>query len=373
MKTAVVGFVVTLGMLGFVSAVRADEEEVPLKDVPKVVLDAVKARFPGAELKEAAKETEDGKTTYEVALDDKGKGVDVSLTAEGKITEIETEVAAKDLPKAVTAAIEAKYPKAKLKQAEERIEFEDGEEEKSYEVQVVTADGKDVEVTVDEEGEIEDDEKDEKKDEEDEWTADFATEKADLVSTGRNPYFILEPGYQLVLEGGKARLTITVLDETKKVDGVETRVVEEREAEGDELVEVSRNYIAISKRTNSVYYFGEDVDDYKDGKVAGHGGAWLAGEKGARFGLLMPGQPLLGARYYQEIAPGKAMDRAMVVGLDEEGMTPAGEVKGCLKTEETNPLEPGEKEYKLYAPGIGLIREESLTLVRSGKVGQGQK
>lgn len=32
------------------------------------------------------------------------------------------------------------------------------------------------------------------------WTADFAAEKADLVATGRNPYFVLEPGYVLVLE-----------------------------------------------------------------------------------------------------------------------------------------------------------------------------
>ncbi|MEJ7638178.1 MAG: PepSY-like domain-containing protein, partial [Singulisphaera sp.] len=215
MRFAVVGAVVSLGLLGFVSAAGADEEEVPLKDVPKAVLDAVKARFPGAELKEAVKESEDGTTTYEVALKDKGKAVDVALTAEGKVIEIETEVAAKDLPKAVSSAIEAKYPKASVKKAVELIEFEDGEEEKTYEVQVVTADGEAIEVSVDEDGEIEDDG-------EDEWTADFASEKADLVSTGRNPYFVLEPGYQLVFEGGKDRLTITVLDETKTIDGVET-------------------------------------------------------------------------------------------------------------------------------------------------------
>ena len=51
----------------------------------------------------------------------------------------------------------------------------------------------------------------------DTWTADFPMEKDELVSTGRNPYFILEPGYSLVLEGGGAQLTITVLSETMKV------------------------------------------------------------------------------------------------------------------------------------------------------------
>jgi hypothetical protein len=88
-------------------------------------------------------------------------------------------------------------------------------------------------------------------------------------------------------------LSPTVLNETKTVDGVECRVVEERETKDGKLVEVSRNYFAIGKRTNSVYYFGEDVDIYKDDKVVSHEGAWLAGKNGARFGLMMPGLPLL--------------------------------------------------------------------------------
>ena len=181
------------------------------------------------------------------------------------------------------------------------------------------------------------------------------------------PYFILEPGYQLVLEGGQERLTITVLDEIKMVDGVETRVVEERETKGGELIEVSRNFFAISKRTNSVFYFGEEVDIYKDGKLASHEGAWLSGVGGARFGLMMPGQVLLKARYYQEVAPGAAMDRAETVSLSETVTTPAGKLENCQKTEETTPLEPGDKGYKLYARGIGLVQDGSLKLVKHGQ------
>src|SRR5262249_19018368 len=142
------------------------------------------------------------------------------------------------------------------------------------------------------------------------WMTEFTVEKGELSATGRNPYFILEPGYQLLLEGGREQLTITVLDEVKVVDGVETRVVEERETKDGKLVEVSRNYFAISNRTNNVYYFGEEVDIYRNGKIVSHEGAWLAGEKGARFGLMMPGQVLLKSRYYQEIAPKVALDRA---------------------------------------------------------------
>ena len=198
----------------------------------------------------------------------------------------------------------------------------------------------------------------------DSWTSTFAVEPGELVSTGRNPYFVLEPGYQLVLEGGSVRLTITVLDATRTVAGVETRVVEERETDKGNMVEVSRNYFAISKRTNSVFYFGEDVDIYKNGVVANHEGAWLAGTDGARFGLMMPGDALLKARFYQEIAPKVAMDRAEIVSLTASVQTPAGSFSNCLETEESTPLEPRTKETKYYARGIGLVQDGALKLVR---------
>jgi hypothetical protein len=163
-------------------------------------------------------------------------------------------------------------------------------------------------------------------------------------------------------------LTITVLDETRNVGGVETRVIEERETNSGQLVEVSRNYFAISKRTGDVFYFGEEVDIYRNGKVVDHEGAWLSGVKGAKFGLMVPGQPMLKAKYYQEIAPGVAMDRAEVVSLVETVKTPAGEFRNCLKTEETTPLEPGVKESKYYARGVGLVQDGSLKLVKYGTV-----
>ncbi len=196
------------------------------------------------------------------------------------------------------------------------------------------------------------------------FTDVFRVDPSEWSSTGTNPYFVLEPGHVLVLEGGGVKLTITVLAETKRIEGVETRVVEEREEEDGELKEVSRNFFAISKRTNSVYYFGEEVDVFQGGQVAGHPGAWLHGQNGARFGLMVPGTPLLGSRFYQEVAPGVAMDRAIVVGVNETHDTPAGKFEGCLKAEETTPLEPHSREFKVYAPGIGLIRDAEVVLTK---------
>lgn len=199
------------------------------------------------------------------------------------------------------------------------------------------------------------------------WTDQFAVERPELRSTGRNPFFLLEPGYQRVLEDGDERLVITVLAETRVVDGVETRVVEERETKGEALVEVSRNFMAISTRTNAVFYFGEEVDIYQGGVITSHEGAWASGVNGARFGLMMPALPLLGSRFYQEIAPGVAMDRAEVVAVNDTLTTPAGAFTGVLRVRETTPLEPFAREDKYYAPRVGLIQDRSLKLVRYGR------
>ncbi len=200
------------------------------------------------------------------------------------------------------------------------------------------------------------------------FLTDQLLENCNYASTGKNDYFILEPGYQVILEGEedgeKLQLVMTVLNDTKMVNGIETRVVEERETEGGKLVEVSRNYFAICRPANNAFYFGEDVDMYEDGKAVSHEGAWLAGQNGAKAGMIMPGKVEVGLMYYQEIAPGMAEDRAEIVSATDTLATPAGTFSNVLKTEETNPLEPGEKEFKFYAPGIGLIQDEALKLVK---------
>jgi hypothetical protein len=130
------------------------------------------------------------------------------------------------------------------------------------------------------------------------------------------------------------------------------------------LVEVSRNYFAICSPTNDAIYFGENVDMYEKGNIVSHEGAWLAGQNGAKAGMSMPGNIKVGLKYYQEIAPGVAEDRAEIVSLNETLFTPAGTFSNVLKTKETNHLKPGEKEVKLYAPRIGLIQDEPLRLVK---------
>ncbi len=200
------------------------------------------------------------------------------------------------------------------------------------------------------------------------WQEEFNIAGRTLTHTGKSKYYNLVPGFQTVLGSQEEKITITVLDETREIHGIMTRVVEERELKNGILSEVSRNFVAMDPKTGDVFYFGEDVDSYKNGKITNHAGTWKAFEKRNKPGLLVPGSPKVGMKFYQEMAPGIAMDRAEIVSISEMVKTPAGEFKDCLKIRETSQMEDAAAEYKTFAPGIGLIQKEELELIRHGYV-----
>lgn len=208
------------------------------------------------------------------------------------------------------------------------------------------------------------------------YTTQFELDECTFSSTGRNAHFSIRSGDRLVLEGMDdrelVRVQITVLNQTKKItfadaEGesltVDARVVEEREWKDGALVEVSRNFYARCAQTGDIFYLGEDVDIYEDGVIVSHDGAWLAGKNGALPGLIMPGRFLLGSRYFQEIAPGVALDRAEHVKMGLTVTTPAGTFEDCVEVLETTPLEPGATSVKRYCAEIGLVMDDAVTLV----------
>ncbi len=182
-----------------------------------------------------------------------------------------------------------------------------------------------------------------------------------------NGFFPLVVGDELVLEGEDdegtfIEIIITVLDETEVVAGVTTRVVEEAEFEDGEMVEVSRNFFAQAQ-DGTVCYFGEDVDDFEDGMIVGHEGAWRAGEDGNLPGIIMPGNPQVGMVFSQEVAPGIAEDQAEILLFGETIDVPAGEFSDTLTTLDCNPQENGSTDEKVYIRGIGLAIDEDAELV----------
>ena len=206
------------------------------------------------------------------------------------------------------------------------------------------------------------------------FTDSFNLKNCTFSTTGTNPYLILQPGYQLVFKGVEdnepLNVTSTVTNQTKVVgDGIVTRAVEEKTVNSDtgDLVEITHDYFAICKENNSVFYFGEDVDNYENGKVVDHEGSWLHGSNNARAGLIMPGIVLIGSKYYQEIAPDVAMDKSEIVGLNETANVPAGSFTDVIHMRETSDLEPATTaEENLHAPGIGQVIDGETKLVSYG-------
>jgi hypothetical protein len=211
---------------------------------------------------------------------------------------------------------------------------------------------------------------------EESFTTTFHLDRCTWATNGGNLFFSLVPGTQHILEGEESgemiRTEITVLSQTRQVGRVPTRVIEEKHFVDGELDEISRNFYSMCREAGSVFYFGEEVDFYQDGQVVGHEGAWLAGVNGAQAGVYMPGLPLLGARYYQEIAPEAALDRAEVTSLTADADVPFGSFQDCLETVETTPLEPGAEGVKIYCPDIGIVDDEGQVLIsyRPGRTGR---
>jgi hypothetical protein len=102
------------------------ESKIDLAQLPTGSQAAIKAMFPRAKVKGAAREEEDNKTVYEITLEENGLTIDVTVNSEGKIQVVEREIRAQDLPGPVKTAVEAKYPGAKQKIIERVERVTDG-------------------------------------------------------------------------------------------------------------------------------------------------------------------------------------------------------------------------------------------------------
>lgn len=166
--------------------------------------------------------------------------------------------------------------------------------------------------------------------------------------------------------GELEEVRITVLTDTETVDGTLTRVVEEVERVNGVLTEASRNFFVECVGSEDVYYFGEDVDIFHEDGSVSHEGQWRAGGPN-RPGIIMPGGAfLIGARYFQEWAPGLALDRAEHAAMGLSIDNPAGgEFDDCVLVEDSNALEDPKgkaSDEKTYCPGIGIVGDEEMEL-----------
>jgi hypothetical protein len=179
-----------------------------------------------------------------------------------------------------------------------------------------------------------------------------------------NPYLPLSKFTRCELrgvqdDGTRERNVLRRLKRTRTfdVDGHEVQavVIADRAFEAGKLVERTLDYYAQAD-DGTVHYLGEHVDNIRNGRVVDHHGSWLYGRDTHVLGVAMPAHPTLGMQWRFEDVPRITVesDRVEEVGMRARA---AGRLHhGVIRVQEFVQPE-GDVEYKLYAPGVGLITE----------------
>jgi hypothetical protein len=173
-----------------------------------------------------------------------------------------------------------------------------------------------------------------------------------------NPLFPISDLHSAVLSGtvdGKPFHTeTTLLPETRVVewtDGeqVETAVSQYMAFLDGRLQEAALDFYAQAD-DGSVWYFGEDVFDYRNGEVFTTEGTWLAGKDGPAQ-MIMPGDPQVGQVHRAENIPAVAFEEVEIKATGKPVNGPIGPVDGAMVARELH--DDGTYSAKVFAPGYG--------------------
>jgi len=135
------------------------------------------------------------------------------------------------------------------------------------------------------------------------------------------------------------------------ISGVLTTYLEVLAYTGRHLDERAKDYFAQGK-DGWVYYLGEDVDEFENGKVV-HAGSWKVGWNETEPQKFVPRYPAkVGMRFNQESVPGVAVEQVTIVGVDETVKTPAGTFRHCLHWREYDPLRRLRREVARARRGL---------------------
>jgi hypothetical protein len=155
------------------------------------------------------------------------------------------------------------------------------------------------------------------------------------------------------VEGKPFRTEVTLLPETRIIEWegqrVETLVSQYNAFLDGRIEEVAYDYYAQAD-DGSVWYFGEDVFDFRAGAIVVTEGTWLAGRDGPAA-MIMPADPQVGDVYRTENAPGFVFEEVTVRSTDETLDGPVGPIKGGMLADELH--SDGKTEQKVFAPGYG--------------------
>jgi hypothetical protein len=186
-------------------------------------------------------------------------------------------------------------------------------------------------------------------------TYEVTIEPASFVQDIDNPFLPFSAGAKFVFDGAE-HVVVEVLPDRKVIISVSATVVRDRVFEDGALIEDTLDWYAQDRQGN-VWYFGEQTAEYDNGKVTSTAGSWEAGVDGAQPGIVMLAVPEPGDVYRQEFYAGEAEDQAEIIATTGRISVEAGTWSGedVLVTEEWTPLEPGVRERKTYARGVGVV------------------
>ncbi len=183
-----------------------------------------------------------------------------------------------------------------------------------------------------------------------------AVDPASFTAAVDNPWYPLKPGTTLTYKGTKdekpAVRVVTIMSETKAVDGVTCVVVVDELALAGKPAEKTIGYFAQDKDGN-VWSFGEDAQELNSkGKVVKSEG-WHAGVDGAEPSMIMEAKPAVGHTLTHEYTH----NNTQALSLAKQVEVPYASYTDALQVKEWSPDEPDVLVHKFYARGVGEVRD----------------
>lgn len=176
-----------------------------------------------------------------------------------------------------------------------------------------------------------------------------------------NPWFPVSQQEAIVhtgtVDGKPFRSEVTLLPYTRTIEWngikIETLVSQYTAYLDGRVQEVAYDLYAQAD-DGSVWYFGEDVSDFRDGVIFTKEGTWLAGKDGPP-NMIMPGKPNVGDVFRAENMPGIAFEEVTITAVDNTIDGPRGQLKGVVSGSELH-MDGKTLSEKHFGPGYGEVR-----------------
>ena len=193
------------------------------------------------------------------------------------------------------------------------------------------------------------------------WDRISHVDLKNLATTGKSPYFNLEPGYRLRYAGGKATRTMTGAAENQ---GHRRRGNPGRRGERSTTRPANQAHLEILRhRQDNIcpLLFRRSYSELLQRSPRGSSGLAL-GAHGAMFTLVLPAGAQIGRRLAPQPQPEHSPETRGSNRYCRESRNPGRDVHELVRTETKGSR---ENKVKVFAPGVGLVQDGPFALVKT--------